>query len=120
MITQCCIHKLYLQGKQAQPAVDLAKTFERRRCNHREAVDEDTCLKDVLGTKTPRRGWASVDMNTSGPKNVHRYVLAAQSTSIRQQARQVPGTPIIHIKRSVIVLEPASDATERAKAAVST
>lgn len=49
VITQCSIHKLYLAGKAEQPAVDLAKIFERRRCNHREAIDEDACLKDVLG-----------------------------------------------------------------------
>lgn len=49
MITQCSIHKLYLAGKEVQPAVDLAKTFERRRCNHREAIDEEACLKDVIG-----------------------------------------------------------------------
>ncbi|OCB88574.1 PIN domain-like protein [Sanghuangporus baumii] len=47
--------------------------------------------------------------------NKHRYVLSAQSSSIRQYARQVPGVPLVHIKRSVIVLEPASEATERVK-----
>ncbi|PAV22331.1 hypothetical protein PNOK_0228800 [Pyrrhoderma noxium] len=98
MITQCSIHTLYLAGKDLQPVVDLAKTFERRRCNHREAIPEEDCIKDVIG-KT----------------NVHRYVLAAQSGSLRQFARQVPGTPIVHMKRSVMVLEPVSDATERAK-----
>ena len=53
-----------------------------------------------------------------GKTNVHRYVLAAQSGSLRQFARQVPGTPIVHMKRSVMVLEPVSDATERAKGKV--
>ncbi|TFY68347.1 hypothetical protein EVJ58_g1058 [Rhodofomes roseus] len=50
MITQCCIHELYLQGKEQQPAVDLAKTFERRKCNHREAIPGDECLASVVGT----------------------------------------------------------------------
>ena len=49
MITQCCIHELYLSGKQHQPAVDLAKTFERRKCNHREAIPEYECLSSVVG-----------------------------------------------------------------------
>ncbi|KAL5535473.1 hypothetical protein ACEPAF_3567 [Sanghuangporus sanghuang] len=98
MITQCCVHRLYLAGRTAQPAVDLAKTFERRRCNHREAIPEVDCLKEVVGQT-----------------NKHRYVLSAQSSSIRQYARQVPGVPLVHIKRSVIVLEPASEATERVK-----
>ena len=49
MITQCCIHELYLSGKQHQPAVDLAKSFERRKCNHREAIPEYECLSSVVG-----------------------------------------------------------------------
>lgn len=54
MITQCCIHALYLSGRDAQPAVDLAKTFERRRCNHRveadgKMKDPGECLADVVG-----------------------------------------------------------------------
>lgn len=48
VITQCCIHELYLQGKSQQPAVDLAKTFERRKCNHREAIPGDECLSSVV------------------------------------------------------------------------
>lgn len=50
VITQCCMHELYLQGKVRQPAVDLAKTFERRKCNHREAIPGDECLSSVVGT----------------------------------------------------------------------
>ena len=49
VITQCCIHELYLQGKTVQSVVDLAKGFERRKCNHREAISGDACLKDVIG-----------------------------------------------------------------------
>ena len=49
VITQCCIHELYLQGKEQQPAVDLAKIFERRRCNHREAIPGDECLTSIIG-----------------------------------------------------------------------
>ena len=50
VITQCSIHSLYIAGREAQPAVDLARTFERRRCNHREAKPEDECVKEVIGT----------------------------------------------------------------------
>lgn len=49
VITQCCIHELYLQGKEQQPAVDLAKNFERRKCNHREAIPGDECLTSIIG-----------------------------------------------------------------------
>lgn len=52
VITQCCIHELYLQGKVQQPAIDLAKTFERRKCNHREAIPGEECLVSVVGAPT--------------------------------------------------------------------
>ncbi|KAI0348620.1 Fcf1-domain-containing protein, partial [Trametopsis cervina] len=98
MITQCCIHELYLQGKAEQPAVDLAKTFERRKCNHKEAIPGDECLTSVIGET-----------------NKHRYVLATQSQPLRSSMRMIPAVPIIHVNRSVMILEPPSDATIRAK-----
>ncbi|THH20248.1 hypothetical protein EW146_g1096 [Bondarzewia mesenterica] len=98
MITQCCIHELYLQGKSLQPAVDLAKTFERRKCNHKEAIPGDDCLTSVIGDT-----------------NKHRYVVATQSHPLRVKLRSIPGVPILHINRSVMILEPPSDTTLRAK-----
>ena len=54
-----------------------------------------------------------------GDRNKHRYVIAAQSPVIRQRLRQVPAVPIVHVKRSVMVLEPISETTEQAKSEVS-
>ncbi|CDO72319.1 hypothetical protein BN946_scf184977.g16 [Trametes cinnabarina] len=99
VITQCCIHELYLQGKEQQPAVDLAKTFERRKCNHREAIPGDDCISSVVGDT-----------------NKHRYVVASHSHELRQKLRAIPGVPIVHMNRSVMILEPPSDATLRVKA----
>ncbi|KAI0274699.1 Fcf1-domain-containing protein [Gloeopeniophorella convolvens] len=98
MITQCCIHELYLQGKSQQPAVDLAKTFERRKCNHKEPIPGDECIASVVGET-----------------NKHRYVVASQSHPLRVGLRAIPGVPIVHINRAVMILEPASDITMRAK-----
>ncbi|KAI6106988.1 Fcf1-domain-containing protein [Pisolithus croceorrhizus] len=98
MITQCCIHELYLQGKSQQPAVDLAKAFERRKCNHRDAIPGDDCLASVVGDT-----------------NKHRYVVATQLQPLRAKLRLVPGVPIIHINRSVMILEPPSEETIRVK-----
>ncbi|KAH9937615.1 Fcf1-domain-containing protein, partial [Fomitopsis serialis] len=98
MITQCCIHELYLQGKAQQPAVDLAKMFERRKCNHREAIPGDDCLASVVGET-----------------NKHRYVIATQSHELRVKLRTVPAVPLVHINRSVMILEPPSKATLEAK-----
>lgn len=98
MITQCCIHELYLQGKSRQNAVDLAKTFERRKCNHKEPIPGDECLKSVVGDA-----------------NKHRYVIACQSQPLRSKLRNIPAVPLVHINRSVMVLEPASDMTLASK-----
>ncbi|KAL1748903.1 Fcf1-domain-containing protein [Schizophyllum fasciatum] len=98
MITQCCIHALYLEGKAVQPAVDLAKTFERRKCNHREAIASDDCLAAVIG-----------------PTNKHRYAVATQSQPLRVKLRAIPAVPLVHINRAVMILEPPSDATLREK-----
>lgn len=121
VITQCCIHELYLQGKLQQPAVDLAKTFERRKCNHREAIPGDECLTSVVGqTRCYHNIHTPCSYSQTGDKNKHRYVVATQSHPLRVKLRSVPATPIVHVNRSVMVLEPPSDITLRAKALVST
>ncbi|CCA67429.1 related to UTP23-Essential nucleolar protein that is a component of the SSU (small subunit) processome involved in 40S ribosomal subunit biogenesis [Serendipita indica DSM 11827] len=99
MITQCCIVELYKLGKERQPAVDLAKGFERRKCNHREAIDGNACLKSVVGDT-----------------NKHRYIIASQSQELRAELRKVQAVPLVHIKMSVMILEPPSDETIRVKA----
>ncbi|KAI0762909.1 PIN domain-like protein [Fomes fomentarius] len=99
MITQCCIQELYLEWKTDQAPIDLAKTFERRKCNHREAILGDECLASVIGES-----------------NKHRYVVATQSQELRQKLRAIPAVPIVHVNRSVMILEPPSDTTLRAKA----
>ena len=48
-MTQCCMEALYAGGKDIQKVTNLAKTFERRRCNHRTAIAPDECLTDVIG-----------------------------------------------------------------------
>jgi hypothetical protein len=42
-------------------------------------------------------------------------VVATQSHPLRVSLRAVPGVPIVHVNRAVMILEPASDATLRAK-----
>lgn len=123
VITQCSIHELYLQGKEMQPAVDLAKTFERRKCNHKEAIPGDECLASVVGmyiqtlqlfqTQSPYDVWFD-----TGEANKHRYVIATQSQPVRHKLRLIPAVPIVHINRAVMVLEPPSDATTSAKESV--
>ncbi|KPV73788.1 uncharacterized protein RHOBADRAFT_28948, partial [Rhodotorula graminis WP1] len=94
MITQCCMQALYNLGEEAQDVVDVAKGFERRMCNHLKARPEDECLTAMAGSD-----------------NHNRYVFATQSLALRQALRKVPGSPIIYIARSVLLLEAPSDQT---------
>ena len=105
MITQCCMAALYeaemhSQGDEKQMykrVIALAKEWERRKCNHKETQPPIECLSSVIG-----------------PVNQHRYVLAADSASVRRaHRRQVPGLPMLHYSQSVLILEPMSDVTER-------
>lgn len=99
MITQCCMQALYLTKNQA--AIDLGKSFERRRCNH--------SIKDP---KSPQECIESV-VNVDGV-NKHRYIVATQALDLRKKLRAVPGVPLIFMNRSVMVMEPASHASLRA------
>jgi hypothetical protein len=54
----------------------------------------------------------------TGDTNKHRYVIATQSQLLRAQLRRIPAVPIVHINRSVMILEPLSDATLKTKEAV--
>lgn len=56
VITQCCIEELYREGSSQQGAVDIAKSFERRRCNHREPISGVECLRSVIGVQFFIRG----------------------------------------------------------------
>jgi U3 small nucleolar RNA-associated protein 23 len=53
-----------------------------------------------------------------GDSNKHRYVVITQSHPLRIKLRSIPATPIIHINRSVVVLEPPSDVTLQTKSRV--
>ncbi|GAA5941591.1 rRNA-processing protein UTP23 [Sporobolomyces koalae] len=98
MITQCCIQALYDQGPEGQAAVEIAKEFERRKCNHFKPRPEDECMTAM-----------------AGEDNKNRYVIATQSLDLRTKLRKVPGTPIIYIARSVVLLETPSDQTMNKK-----
>lgn len=98
MITQCCMQQLYESRNQG--AIDAAKEFERRRCNHnpKDPKSAEECLLSVV--------------NVNG-KNKHRYVVATQDVEIRRKLRRVPGVPLVYMNRSVMVMEPLSTASEK-------
>lgn len=103
MITQCEIRKLYAEKDQpgGNAAIELAKTFERRRCGHHpdqypKPLETIECIRSV------------VDPKSTG-ENKHRYVVASQSLDVRRMLRGIRGVPLIYIKRSVMILEPMAD-----------
>lgn len=48
---------------------------------------------------------------STGTENKNRYVFATQSLPLRESLRAVPGSPIIYIARSVMLLESPSNQT---------
>jgi U3 small nucleolar RNA-associated protein 23 len=96
MITQCCIHKLYLSKDQR--AIDLAKTFERRKCNHKDPIDPLDCINSIV--------------NIDGV-NKHRYLVASNNYELRKKLRKIPGVPMVFMNRSVMVMEPLSEASKK-------
>ncbi|KAJ4860535.1 fcf1 domain-containing protein [Trichoderma breve] len=103
LITQCEIRKLYAEKDQpgVNAAIELAKTFERRRCGHHpneypKPLETMECMRSV------------VDPKSTG-ENKHRYVVASQSVDVRRMLRGIRGVPLIYIKRSVMILEPMAD-----------
>ncbi|MCJ1477540.1 hypothetical protein MMC13_006212 [Lambiella insularis] len=119
MITQCTIRHLYLlptvtpstessiQTSTLVPTttavknalVDLARSFERRRCNHHTLDDPLSTLECFSSV---------VDPKNSGT-NKNRYVVASQEEPVRRWARGIKGVPSVYVKRSVMVMEPMSE-----------
>lgn len=98
----------------------MAKTFERNRCNHREAIPAEDCISSIVGMiRNTNKGIPLLPYWHLGKKNKNRYIVATQSDELRDKLRSIPAVPIIHVKRGVLVLEPPSDATKKKKAEVS-
>ncbi|KAK0733908.1 Fcf1-domain-containing protein [Lasiosphaeria miniovina] len=104
MITQCCIRALYdrNRGPNRDPAVvgaiERAKTFERRRCGHlmdEDALPEQECVMSVVDPK-------------GNGQNKFRYIVATLDEELRARLRSVAPTPLMYVRRSVLILEPMS------------
>ncbi|MCJ1291348.1 hypothetical protein MMC34_002891 [Xylographa carneopallida] len=115
MITQCTMRHLYLlptsTSTESAPSIsimtmssknaliDLARTFERRRCDHHtldEPLSTLACFTSVVDPKGSRT-------------NKNRYIVASQEEEVRRWARGIKGVPSVYVKRSVMVMEPMSE-----------
>ena len=107
--------KTQLYARKSEPGVEQAiekakAQFERRRCGHHpdtyaEPLSAHECVLSV------------VDPKGSGAGNKHRYVCAINDDGLRASLRQVPGVPLIFIRRSVVLMEPMAHATARVRSA---
>ncbi|KAK4166597.1 putative rRNA-processing protein [Cladorrhinum sp. PSN259] len=111
MITQCCIRALYAKNTgpnrdpNAAAAIERAKTFERRRCGHlmdEDAHPERECMLSVVDPK--KKG-----------ENKFRYIVATQDDHLREMLRSVVPTPLMYVKRSVLILEPMADSSQKVR-----
>ncbi|KAI1294526.1 Fcf1-domain-containing protein [Xylaria venustula] len=111
LITQCSMRWLY--ARKNEPGIGAVIEFakerlERRRCGHHpsdypEPLDESECLHSV------------VDPNKNGV-NKHRYVCAINDDDIRSSLRNgIQVVPLLYIRRSVLIMEPASSTTVKAR-----
>jgi U3 small nucleolar RNA-associated protein 23 len=95
----------HLYDTKDQGMIAVAKHCERRRCGHHELENPLStldCLKDVVDSK---------DQST----NKHRYVIASQDGAVRGYMRKIPGIPLIYVSRSVMILEPMAESTEKVR-----
>ena len=103
MITQCSIRHLYTLSEvpppQKEALITLAKTFERRRCNH-HTLEEPLSTLECLSTVVDPKG---------SHTNKNRYVVASQEDDVRRKLREIPGVPLVYVKRSVMVMEPMAE-----------
>ncbi|KAF4635456.1 hypothetical protein G7Y89_g2633 [Cudoniella acicularis] len=105
MITQCSMRHLYATASEPGVSylIDKAKTYERRRCDHRpEDYPTPLSTKDCLTSVVDPKG-----NNT----NKHRYVVASQALDVRKHMRGIMGVPLVYINRSVMIMEPMAEAT---------
>ncbi|KAL1836870.1 hypothetical protein VTJ49DRAFT_4550 [Mycothermus thermophilus] len=112
MITQCSIRQLYAKnvpGPNKDPnitaAIERAKTFERRRCGHlmdQDALPERECVMSC------------VDPKGKG-ENKFRYVVVTQDEYLRDKLRSVVPTPLMYVRRSVMILEPMSESSAQVR-----
>ncbi|KAI9662437.1 MAG: hypothetical protein M1821_008604 [Bathelium mastoideum] len=111
MITHCTLlHLRSLPSSLSGPLLALTRSAcELRRCGHHDdpasPLPTRDCLLDCVDAKHAP--------GEPGAHNKHRYVVATQDEEARKRLRQVPGTPLLYVKRSVLVMEPMAAGSVR-------
>ncbi|KAJ3215825.1 Small subunit processome component [Clydaea vesicula] len=97
LMTTNCVHvELKTLGYHYKVPASIAASMEKRKCNHYPPKSPAECFQGILGEE-----------------NKFRYCVATQDKNLRSILRKIPGTPLIYINKSVMILEPTSPATTK-------
>jgi U3 small nucleolar RNA-associated protein 23 len=92
----------HLYATRDSSLIELAKSYERRRCNHHELEKPLSTLECLSVVVDPK----------SNNVNKHNYIVASQTPEVRAHFRHIPGVPLVYVNRSVMILEPISGASD--------
>ncbi|KAF2234492.1 hypothetical protein EV356DRAFT_152392 [Viridothelium virens] len=106
MITHCTLlHLRTLPSSLSTPLLALTRSnCELRRCGHHELPEPLSTMDCFLDCIDPKIREKDDGIGT----NRHRYVVATQDGEARRRLREIPGVPLLYVKRSVLVMEPMS------------
>ncbi|KAJ1903488.1 hypothetical protein LPJ81_003029 [Coemansia sp. IMI 209127] len=88
LITFCSIRDVRTDSEHRSEAIAVSKSFEKRRCPHKEPIPGNQCIGEVMGEE-----------------NKYNYCVAVQDEVLRASLRKVPGVPLVRVKQSTMVLE---------------
>ena len=83
----------------------MAKSMERRRCNHHVLDEPLSTLKCFSSVIDPKKSHT----------NKNRYIVASQVVDVRRYCRGIQGVPLVFVKRSVMVMEPMAEGSVNAR-----
>ena len=93
---------------QKDSLIAIAKSMERRRCNHHtldNPLSTLSCLSSVI------------DPKNSGSNKAH-VVVASQEEEVRRWCRGIRGVPLVYVKRSVMIMEPMAESSVSVREAI--
>ncbi|XP_065581423.1 rRNA-processing protein UTP23 homolog [Artemia franciscana] len=93
LTTPCIILEVESLGPSLYGVLQIVKQFGLHKCGHEKRPRPGSkCLKSMVKDN-----------------NKNRYILLTQDGSLREDARQIPGTPIIYLHRKTPTMERPSD-----------
>ncbi|PVZ96745.1 hypothetical protein BB558_007334 [Smittium angustum] len=95
LITNCSLQDLRDGGERTIGGLVMSRKYERRRCTHNKPVPGIQCIEEIIGEE-----------------NKFNYCIGVQDNDLRKKLRKIEGIPIVHVNRSVLILEPPSDLTK--------